>query len=656
MADRTLTVNGQPFTFNRDRFAGVRTMTVNGETVTVDRTAQVIDSDRKGESRPLLSKVVGGAAAAYSLRDLNDKAGNNKVVRVRRASDNHERDFLAKEVSNGTLQNWVNTQVVAPLDLKTLEIDGRTSEFLIAKAAYSLRSLGTRQATLAATGDTVARADGKFVVQVRRSSDDALKSFTADEVTDGTLLAFVGTGGSDNGFVQTWYDQSVTTEAGDTATGNHAIQTTPSEQPLIVSAGALVADNGIAFDGSTSKRTLVAPSVSGLETKLSVFSASIRLSSGHPVSLSSSSNSSKYFAIQENGLSSKLNTRNSTNVAALSATSGAERLTFALTTGETVTSAGSRGSALTTTTTDYGNDYDSDDLNQILIGSLRTVSPANAHYYNGRIQEIIIYAGATLGDQTDNRTAIEANIGEAHSIDLPSGVDSGENQVDGFVETWYDQSGNGRDATQFTAGSQPKIVDGGSLVVDAGNAAMQFDATNDFLTADSLASNFSGTDKASSAFIKYGGMADTGTFNQFYSFSNSSAIGGIDAGDLIMSLFRSNAPSGSRYLGYLIDDDSSAMVELTSTSSLGANKLVTLVGDRSSDSMFSNGSATTISDLDSTSGALTFDQFSIGVARRGTTLSNYFSGKMSEFIIYQSDQSANRPAIEANINNQYDIY
>ena len=39
MADRTLTVNGQPFTFNRDRFAGVRTMTVNGETVTVDRTA-----------------------------------------------------------------------------------------------------------------------------------------------------------------------------------------------------------------------------------------------------------------------------------------------------------------------------------------------------------------------------------------------------------------------------------------------------------------------------------------------------------------------------------------------------------------------------------------------------------------------------------------
>ena len=72
------------------------------ETITVDRS-----SDRKGESRPLLSKVVGGAAAAYSLRDLNDKAGNNKVVEVFRSSDDTSRVFLAKEISNGTLEAWV---------------------------------------------------------------------------------------------------------------------------------------------------------------------------------------------------------------------------------------------------------------------------------------------------------------------------------------------------------------------------------------------------------------------------------------------------------------------------------------------------------------------------------------------------------------------
>lgn len=81
------------------------------ETITVDRTAPVIDSDRKGESRPLLSKVVGGAAAAYSLRDLNDKAGNNKVVEVRRFTDSQERKVLAKEVANGTLSAFANESV-----------------------------------------------------------------------------------------------------------------------------------------------------------------------------------------------------------------------------------------------------------------------------------------------------------------------------------------------------------------------------------------------------------------------------------------------------------------------------------------------------------------------------------------------------------------
>ena len=152
-------------------------------------------------------QIAPNATAAYSLRSLT--GGDPKVVRVRRASDNGERDFTSTEITSGGMVNWVNKQVIAPLDIQALEADGRTGDFLIAKAAYALRSLGTRQATLAATGDTVARANGKFVVQVRRSSDDALKSFTADEVTDGTLLAFVnptytvgtavnGTGSFDN--------------------------------------------------------------------------------------------------------------------------------------------------------------------------------------------------------------------------------------------------------------------------------------------------------------------------------------------------------------------------------------------------------------------------------------------------------------------------
>jgi hypothetical protein len=294
-----------------------------------------------GES---ITQIAPDPAAAYSLRSLT--GGDPKVVRVRRGSDNHEQDFTASDVSSGALQDFVNAQVVAPLDIQALSATGRDGDFLIAKAAYSLRSLGTRQATLAATGDTVARADGKFVCQVRRSSDDALKSFTAAEVTDGTLVSFVGTSPADpqnitgftvsgitndsnmngtysqtgtlngkgiwrngdanilwmssgywrwrydgdtyflsyedttypwdvttwteqdgsgtptfgsfvggsptasagSGFVKTWYDQSVSDQAG-TATGNHATQATAASQPKIVSAGSLVS-GGLEFDGS----------------------------------------------------------------------------------------------------------------------------------------------------------------------------------------------------------------------------------------------------------------------------------------------------------------------------------------------------------------------------------------------------------------------
>ena len=121
-----------------------------------------------------IGKKFGGAAAAYSLRDVG--AMNGPVVRVRRDSDNAEQDFSALAVPY--IPEWCNRQVIKPLDVRELEDDGRTGDFVEARAAYSLRSLGDRQATVAATGDTVTAANGKYVVQVRRSSDDTIKSFT----------------------------------------------------------------------------------------------------------------------------------------------------------------------------------------------------------------------------------------------------------------------------------------------------------------------------------------------------------------------------------------------------------------------------------------------------------------------------------------------
>jgi hypothetical protein len=53
----------------------------------------------------------------------------------------------------------------------------------------------------------------------------------------------------------------------------------------------------------------------------------------------------------------------------------------------------------------------------------------------------------------------------------------------GFVTTWYDQSGNGRNATQTTAESQPRIVSNGVLETLNGKPAIRYDGVNDNLQA-----------------------------------------------------------------------------------------------------------------------------------------------------------------------------
>ena len=261
-----------------------------------------------------------------------------------------------------------------------------------AAAAYSLRSL---------TG-----GDPK-VVRVRRDTDGGAgdndeQDFTASEVSSGALAAFVGSG--NDGFVETWYDQS--------GNSNDAVQATAGSQPKIVNAGALVADNGIDFDGSN---FLAATPVSGLEGSFSMFSTSVRDSgSGYTVSISKSAANNRYFAIQEGGSTSVAVPRNSiSGVSVADSVSGNNRLTFALTTSATSTSVGALGSAVTTTTDDYGENFTSGSgMNQIAIGLLRTVNPTGQ--FNGRIREILVYTS----DQTDNRGAIEANIANHYNITL----------------------------------------------------------------------------------------------------------------------------------------------------------------------------------------------------------------------------------------------
>ena len=248
-----------------------------------------------------------------------------------------------------------------------------------AAAAYSLRNL---------TENNIS------VVRVRRDNDDAEQDFTATEVSDGTLAAWVGAG--NNGFVRTWYDQS----------GNikNATQSIVGNQPKVVDANqGLIKENGKAalnFTGSQFFNT----SVSLNNALISVFAVNtynnVLRNSGFLGAQNSAQDftymivnpgfvyfgngsGSNYFAIDQRGLLS-LETPVLTTAIAISSQN---RQIF------------TNGNPSSVNTVNYSTGF-----------TLRISSRDQP--LNKPAQELIVYSS----NQSTNRTGIEANINAYYSI------------------------------------------------------------------------------------------------------------------------------------------------------------------------------------------------------------------------------------------------
>jgi len=691
-----------------------------------------------------LLDLYGGASAAYSLRKLNGLYSGS-VIRVRRESDNAERDFTAQDINTSVVENWVNQQIIPPLDLRELTPTGRDGPLIEAAAAYSLRSLGTNQwsyggdtvtytsdfsagidgwsnsnATASSVADPVdagnvmkvtvdtslnqhyvqggpifnnntysvstqvyvpssnsllngimtyynggglrrdypniatdqwvtltssgtvssgqtlsvrglSGADynfqgngtdvfyirnvvisetlgdsnylpaGKYVTQVRRSSDNQVRSFTAVEVSDGTLLAWVGAGGTDNGHVTTWYDQSGNTK--------HATQGTPASQPKVVDAGSLV-ELGLDFtDGkllnfsSISAQTVV--SVNQL-TSTANFSVLVgRSSLGGGVRTDPSTGIFRGADTPPGGNSDDFNGAGGSTYV-----NGAQS-SFDATVKNVYFGTANAGYNLTSISTSFA-------------------SPAT-RAWKGKIAEVIIYNS----DQSDNRTAFEANIGEVYGI---AGIPAYDNTVNGFVETWYDQSGNGNDASQLTASNQPKIVDTGVLVLSNGNAAIKSTASNEM--SFSMASLSADGQQSVFGVLENDVTSQDGYTTAFRVYSSSTGTNGenrrpnwfIDPnGSLVFSANSqfgyTNADRDRRLYSHIMEDTAGGTSTVyqdgtqvdTRSITLDANPVFSFarVGD-------------------------------VGINAVGALYT-------SEMIYYPSDESANRAAIEDNIDNHYGI-
>jgi hypothetical protein len=151
--------------------------------------------------------------------------------------------------------------------------------------------------------------------------------------------------------------------------------------------------------------------------------------------------------------------------------------------------------------------------------------------------------------------------GELDTAALLDFVGSGS----GFVTTWYDQSGNGRNATQTTAGNQPRIVNSGALEASNGKPEIRFDGVDDYLaaasplidTTHSLFVLFTPTiENVTGSVFGQWSSGQTGRFtilvNQissgaasagFLNAFNGSATGGGGSGGLAIEVAISNTPT-----------------------------------------------------------------------------------------------------------------
>jgi hypothetical protein len=213
---------------------------------------------------------------------------------------------------------------------------------------------------------------------------------------------------------------------------------------------------------------------------------------------------------------------------------------------------------------------------------------------------------------------------------------------DGFVETWYDQSGSGNDATQTVAASQPKIVDAGVLV----SGGIDFDGTDDFLEINN-------SDLCN--------ISELSLFTVLTGIKPTSRDIAVSAGSVV--------PASTAYGGWVLGFDQAAGARLL-TQALGSSAISTAnknfsPGEHLVTSILNVPNGTTsVDSVEGTTNTSMIEPYNNNIGRRKLRIGcqytfqvdRHYSAPIKEVIIYSSDQSANRAAIETNINNHYDIY
>jgi len=263
------------------------------------------------------------------------------------------------------------------------------------------------------------------------------------------------------------------------------------------------------------------------------------------------------------------------------------------------------------------------------LGIARRFGGASAAY---SLRDIGALGGAVVRVRRDSDDAEEDFSANQVASGAVEAFVGGSN--DGFVEVFYDQSGNFRHAIQETATNQPKIVSSGSLITVNSKPAITFDGNDNFLEVD-------GTGSA----VAYS-FSPSGDFGMFvvYKASVGNVVDSRDAGgDGIFLQQSGGSTTRFRY------NASANNIDVTATNDAQHFNTMTLDGTTLSGSV-DGGTAVTKT---VTAGVSTTQNLVLGA---GFNEANATDGEIQEAIFYENSKSSGDVEnIEADIDNFYSI-
>lgn len=227
----------------------------------------------------------------------------------------------------------------------------------------------------------------------------------------------------------------------------------------------------------------------------------------------------------------------------------------------------------------------------------------------------------------------------------------------GFVVTWYDQTGNARNATISTAANQPQIVSSGTVIKVNNKPALTFDTTNDILTVPTSTAAFKFLHDGTKSFIlnvlKYN---NSGQKPLFGNNSGTTAQTGL-------CIYKSSSNSVTVLLTNSSGTNASSPIAYATSSQITTNSqtLLSIEIDASNATVanrakvyFNNGSVN--------QGNTSTGTPSTNNASQNFQLSSYgdggggMDGNLQECIFWAIDQASNRTNIHNNVNSYYGIY